>query len=91
MSWVEDFIKEEDQRKPGFAEGVALESQKLDIAVKMMELREREGLTQQQLADRVGKPQSTIARIETGKMLPSFKLINEIAVALNKRVELSFK
>ncbi|GAB2027401.1 helix-turn-helix transcriptional regulator [Lactovum odontotermitis] len=91
MSWTDDILKEETKRSPEFLRGFLEEKQKLDIAAAMTHLRESEGLTQQQLADKVGKPQSTIARIETGKMLPSFRLINEIAAALDKEVELSFK
>ena len=54
-------------------------------------LRKSMKLTQQELADKVGKPQSTIARIETGEMNPSFMLINEIAVALNKKITIDFE
>ena len=90
MSWVEDKIKEEAQKDPQFMTWFEEESNKLDIAVAMTELRENTGLTQREFAEKVGKQQSVIARIETGSMTPSFKLINEIAVALGKKPTLSF-
>jgi DNA segregation ATPase FtsK/SpoIIIE and related proteins len=57
----------------------------------VMELRKSMELTQKELANRVGKPQSTIARIETGNMAPSFSLISDIAMALNKKLNISFE
>jgi ribosome-binding protein aMBF1 (putative translation factor) len=91
MSWVDDKIKEEAQKDPNFMTWFEEESNKLDIAVAMTELREKTGLTQREFAQKVGKQQSVIARIETGAMTPSFKLVNEIAVALHKKPTLSFK
>jgi transcriptional regulator with XRE-family HTH domain len=55
-----------------------------------MKLRDAEGLTQRQLAEKVGKPQSTIARIENGNMNASFKVLNEIAASLGKKLEIQF-
>lgn len=90
MSWTDDYIKERDEKSPGFAKLVAEEGKKLDIAVELHQLRESLGMSQRELAELVGKPQSTIARIETGAMFPSFKLINEIALATGKEVSLKF-
>lgn len=90
MSWVDDKIKEEAQKDPHFMEWFEEESNKLNIAVTMTDLREETGLTQREFAEKVGKKQSVIARIETGSMTPSFKLINEIAVALGKTPTLKF-
>lgn len=39
----------------------------------ILEARRRAGLTQTGLADRLGVPQSTIARWETGRIAPSFE------------------
>lgn len=90
MSWVEDKIKEQAAKDPEFMTWFEEEGNKMDIAVTMTELRVNTGLTQRQFADKVGKKQSVIARIEKGTMTPSFKLINEIAVALGKKPTLKF-
>lgn len=63
---------------------------KSKISVLLKELRLELGLTQDEFAKRVGKPQSTIARIETGAMIPTVHLLSEIATSLNKRLEISF-
>lgn len=46
-----------------------------------MEARRRAGLTQQQLADRLGRPQSTVARWERGVQAPSIDTTREIVRA----------
>ena len=56
----------------------------------MKELRLELGLSQTEFAKRVGKPQSTIARIETGAVLPTIKLLREIATMVGKRLEIEF-
>lgn len=43
-----------------------------------------------EFAKRVGKPQSTIARIETGAILPTVHLLSEIATMVGKRLEIEF-
>lgn len=63
---------------------------KSKISVLLKELRLELGLTQDEFAKRVGKPQSTITRIETGAMIPTVHLLSEIATSLNKRLEISF-
>ena len=53
-------------------------------------LRLELGLSQTEFAKRVGKPQSTIARIETGAVLQTIGLLREIATKVDKRLEISF-
>lgn len=53
-------------------------------------LRLELGLSQTEFAKRVGKPQSTIARIETGAVLLTIKLLREIATKVGKRLEIEF-
>lgn len=48
------------------------------------------GLSQRELASLIGKPQSTIARIENGSMNASTKMLSEIARATNQRLTLQF-
>lgn len=48
------------------------------------------GLTQKELADKVGTQQSAIARLEKGKYAPSLTLLIKVADALGKRVEIRF-
>lgn len=47
-------------------------------------------MSQREFAELVGKPQSTIARIESGSMNVSIRLLNEIALAAGKEVSFQF-
>lgn len=46
-------------------------------------IRELRGLSQQQLADRIGANQATISKIESGAGNPTLSMINRIAKALD--------
>ena len=53
------------------------------LAVQVMELRAKSGLTQGELADRSGVTQADISRIERGSANPTEKTLGKIADALN--------
>jgi len=89
MSGINDMIQELKQDKE-FKQAYEQEQTKLDIAVQVMKLREELNMTQREMASLVGKPQSTIARIENGNMNPSIKVLNEIAERSGKTLTLSF-
>ncbi|OTN75579.1 hypothetical protein A5886_000653 [Enterococcus sp. 8G7_MSG3316] len=91
MSKVKKFIDEESKRDSKFKEMVDLENERLDFALQMTELRKNAGLTQSELAKIIGKPQSTISRIETGEMNPSIELIFEISKGLGKKFVPNFE
>jgi DNA-binding XRE family transcriptional regulator len=90
MSKVDKLIAKKIAESDEFSKEYRQERERLQVAVALMELRKSEGLTQRQLAEKVGKPQSTIARIENGTMNVTFKILNEIAASLGKTVEVRF-
>lgn len=49
----------------------------------LMKIRYQKKLSQAELADRAGMPQSTIARIESGKANPSLNTLLKIAKSLD--------
>jgi DNA-binding XRE family transcriptional regulator len=53
----------------------------------LIELRRQKGLTQAQLAERVGTCQSSISRLEHGQ-LGSFEFLRRVAEALDAQVEI---
>ncbi len=57
-----------------------------DMAVQLMELRERRGMTQAELASATGINQSEISRIESGSANPTAKTLLRITEALDARV-----
>lgn len=52
----------------------------------MIALRQENKLTQAQLAQKAGMKQAAIARLESGKANPSFKTLNRVAKALDKKI-----
>ncbi|MDR1567890.1 MAG: helix-turn-helix transcriptional regulator [Streptococcaceae bacterium] len=61
--------------------------EQLKASVLLSELREREGYTQKELAEKVGKTQTTIARIESGSMNVTFDTLAEIVNRLGYKIE----
>jgi transcriptional regulator with XRE-family HTH domain len=53
----------------------------------MQNIRKSKGLTQEELAEAVGKSTSWIGRIETGRVTPNMKLLQKISRALGVRVK----
>jgi len=58
------------------------------IAKALIEARRSAKLTQKQVADRMGTTQSVVARMESGKPLPSLKSVARYAAAVNSKIEL---
>jgi DNA-binding XRE family transcriptional regulator len=75
--------QKEQLKDPEFA-AIARE---LEPGYQIARLRIAHGLTQAQLAEMVGTHQPSIARIESGKSLPSLLFLERVASVLNARVE----
>ena len=58
------------------------------IAMQVVELRERHGLTQRQLAEQCGMDQADISRIERGSTSPTTRVLQRIADALDADLKL---
>lgn len=76
------------QQTPADAARRAVFEQSYDIAMQIIELRERHGLTQAQLADRCGIDQGDISRIERGAISPTARTLQRIATALDADLRL---
>jgi ribosome-binding protein aMBF1 (putative translation factor) len=62
--------------------------QEFAIASELIGARARAGLSQAELAQRMGTSQSAIARLESGRTLPSTKTLLRFAEATGSKVEL---
>ncbi|KJC57264.1 XRE family transcriptional regulator [Bradyrhizobium sp. LTSPM299] len=56
-----------------------------EIATELLKARQRAGLSQSELATRMGTSQSTIARLESGHTLPSTKTLLRFAKATGSK------
>jgi DNA-binding XRE family transcriptional regulator len=78
----EDWLAEQMEEQ-----GVRAEYQRLEPGFAVARLRMMRGLTQQELAERVGTHQSSISRLESGEQEPSLSFLRRVVYALNGRLE----
>lgn len=63
---------------------------KLQPEFAILRARIEKGLTQQELAKRIGTKQSVISRLESGRANPSVNFLKKLAQALNSHLEINF-
>lgn len=90
MTMIEDLKKEYIEKKSDIKDFYDQEERRLKTAVKVMELRGQYHLSQRNLAEKAGVPQSTIARIENGSVNTSVGMLGKIANAVDKELEVKF-
>lgn len=61
-----------------------------DIKREIIKLRVEQGLSQKELADRIGTKQSAISRLESGDYNPSIEFLSKVAHALGKEIHIEF-
>ena len=61
----------------------------MSIGSRIKELRIKRGITQEELAQKIGSNKSYISRVETGKTEPKVSTFYRIAAALGLNVELT--
>lgn len=82
QEWIDQQL-----RDPAFAR----EFESLEPAYQVARLRILRGLTQQELADKVGTQQPSIARIESARRRPSLEMLTRIAEALDADLVVSLR
>ena len=81
----------EDIKDPEFKAHYQEERQALKLAMKIAGLREKNGLSQQQLAKLMGTSQQAISRIESGEYEGfTLKTLEKIVEATGMRVKIEF-
>ncbi|MBI4037678.1 XRE family transcriptional regulator [Candidatus Curtissbacteria bacterium] len=77
------------KRDPSLKEGLERAEQAWNIAFQIIDLREKAGLTQRQLADLVNTKQSNIARLESADYTGyTLKTLEKVTRALKSRLEI---
>ncbi|MBS3967838.1 MAG: helix-turn-helix transcriptional regulator [Truepera sp.] len=61
------------------------------LASTLIEARSRAGLTQQELARKMGTTQPAVARLESGRVRPSLRTLERLAAATGSRLLISFE
>ena len=85
----DEFLKERMQ-DPAFAEVSREMEPEFQAAREVMRLRLDQGLTQKELAERIGTQQASISRLERAAYKPNVAFLQRVAEALDARVEIRF-
>lgn len=62
----------------------------LEIAYEILQLRKKKGISQSELARRIGTSQSNIARMEAGEQNLTTDTLQKIAEAFNRNLKVEF-
>ena len=85
-----DEVKRERADSPGRRRGYERAGRTIRLAMEIHELREKRGLSQRELAERLGTTQSAVARLEAGNVSPSLPTLDKVAEALGVELVVSF-
>ena len=61
------------------------------LASSLIKARSEAGMTQEQVAQAMGTTQAVVARLESGKVLPSTRTLERFAKATHSRLRISFE
>jgi len=87
-SWNE--LRERRMDSPAARAGYDQARSAYEIGRMVRELREARGLSQRELAARMGTTQSVVGRLEAGGSRPTIVTLDRVAQALGVRLEVSF-
>jgi transcriptional regulator with XRE-family HTH domain len=62
-----------------------------ETAHALLAARARSGLTQAEIAERMGTTQSAVARLESGRALPSLRTLEKFAAATGSRLVITLE
>lgn len=83
-------LHEEWMKNPEYVrEWEALEDE-FALAETFIAARAKSGLTQEQIAERMGTKQSYVARLESGRTLPSVRTLQKFASATGTKLTVKF-
>ena len=91
MSDIDRYIKSRKKTDPKLPEGFDEGYRDFKIGVILRQAREEAGLTQEELADRVGTQKTAISRIENHAEDIKLSTIQKVAKALGKSLEISLR
>jgi transcriptional regulator with XRE-family HTH domain len=86
-----DDLHREWMRRPSYARAYAELEDEFALASVLIGARAAAGLTQQELAKRMNTTQTVIARLESGRVMPSTRTLERFAKATGHRLRISFE
>ena len=85
-----NYEKVREKRLSAYSEDIQKRTleQSCELIRQLVEERQRQGMTQQEVADITGILPSNLARLESGKRVPTLVVLQKYASALGKHIEL---
>ena len=62
-----------------------------EVIRQLIQLRQEQGISQKELAERTGLTQSAISRLESGNHNPSLAFLSRIALGMGKQLHVEFR
>ena len=78
-------------KEPNYRRAYEALEEEFVLASAVMDVRNRAGLTQAQLARKMGTTQPVVARLESGRTRPSMRTLDRLAEATGSRLRISFE
>lgn len=91
MSDVDRMIQERDSRSPGFSAMVEQEFAELRVGMKIKEMRQNSGVTQEELARRLHTTKSAVSRLENSSGGARLETLEKVAQAFGKELVIEFR
>jgi ribosome-binding protein aMBF1 (putative translation factor) len=85
---LESYIAGRSSRDPESRQALDALRPELEFRLALIRARVAAGLTQAELAQRIGTKQSSIAQLEAGSARPSFDMLQRLSAALNVSFEI---
>jgi HTH-type transcriptional regulator/antitoxin HipB len=89
MSDLDKYIRKRKKKDPEFALGFEEGYRELNVGVLLKQAREQAGLTQEELAVKVGTQKTAISRLENHAQDIKLSTIQKVARALGKNLEIT--
>ena len=90
MSTYKDYLEDRKKRDPEFAEEFEKNYENFKLNAMIKALRIESGISQQEMADRIGTKKSTISRMENHAEDIRFSTLQKVASACGKKISISF-
>jgi transcriptional regulator with XRE-family HTH domain len=77
-------------KEPGYRKAWNSLDDEFKLASALIDARNRAGLTQTELARKMGTTQPVVARLESGRSRPSMRTLERLAKATGSRLQITF-
>ena len=88
MTTLDEILKEK-RKDPEYQAELEKLRPEFEMLELMKQIRDEMGLSQRELAELMNKPQSTIARIETGSQSPNLRTLFDLVKATGRGLQIS--